>query len=259
MDVKIGASMKWINIILFLLMVLVNGLAGGSTIIGGKNTAEISNAYPTLVTPAGYVFSIWGIIYILLLVFTVYQALPSQQDKDYHQKIGLLFSLSCAANIIWLFLWQYVYLGVSVILMLILLGSLITIYLRLDINRNDSPISEKLAVQLPFSIYLGWITIATIANIAVALVAYNWMGFGVSPETWAIAVILVALVIGLTVTVTRRDVAYPLVIIWALIGISVNQAGNTVIASLTRTSAIIVALAALVVIVLNIRDKITQS
>jgi len=237
-------------------MVVVNGLAGGTTIIGGQNTAQISDAYPTLVTPAGYVFSIWGIIYTLLGVFVVYQALASQRGKDYHQKIGWLFALSCAANIVWLFLWQYVYLGVSVVLMLMLLGSLIMIYLRLDINRNDSPIREKLAVQLPFSVYLGWITIATIANISVALVASNWNGFGVSPETWAMAIIIVALIIAVAVTVTRKDVAYPLVIIWALIGISVNQGGGTVISSLSKTSAIIVALAALVVLILNIRRKV---
>ena len=253
MNTKIGDSMKWINIIAFILMVLVNGLAGGSTIIGGKNTAEISDAYPTLVTPAGYVFSIWGVIYTLLGVFVIYQALPSQRGKDYPQKIGWLFALSCAANIIWLFLWQYVYLGVSVILMFILLGSLIMIYLRLDINRNDSPTREKLAVQLPFSVYLGWITIATIANISVALVASNWMGFGVSPETWAIAVILVALVIAVAVTVTRKDVAYPLVIVWALVGISIKQVETTVVASSTRISAILVALAAIIVLVLSLR------
>jgi benzodiazapine receptor len=252
---KIEPYLRWINIVAFLLMVAVNGLAGGTTILGGKNTAEISDAYPTLVTPAGYVFSIWGIIYTLLGVFVIYQALVSQRGKDYHEKIGWLFTLSCVANIVWIFLWQYVYLGVSVILMLLLLGSLIMIYLRLDINRNDEPIREKLAVQLPFSVYIGWITIATIANISVALVASNWNGFGISPETWAMAIIIVALIIAVAVTLTRKDVAYSLVIIWALVGISVNQGGATVVASLTKISAIIVALAALVVLFLNIRRK----
>jgi benzodiazapine receptor len=252
---KIESHLRWINIVAFLLMVAVNGLAGGTSIIGGKNTAEISDAYPTLVTPAGYVFSIWGIIYTLLGVFVFYQALASQREKEYHQKIGWLFALNCAANIIWLFLWQYVYLGFSVILMLILLGSLIMIYLRLDINRNYSPIREKLAVQLPFSVYLGWITIATIANISVALVASNWNGFGVSPEMWAMAIIIVALIIAVTVALTRKDVAYSLIIIWALVGISVNQGGVTVIASLTKISAIIVAVAVLMVLILNIRRK----
>src|SRR4030066_1403513 len=85
---------RWVNIIAFVLMVIINGLAGSTTTIGGKNTAQISDANPTLITPAGYVFSIWGIIYLLLGIFVIYQALPSQKGKDYQEKIGWLFCLS---------------------------------------------------------------------------------------------------------------------------------------------------------------------
>ena len=97
---------RFVNIVAFIAVVIVNGLAGATSIIGGRNTAQVSNSFPTLITPAGYVFSIWGIIYILLGVFVVYQALPDQQGKGFQSKIGWLFDLSCVLNIVWLFLWQ---------------------------------------------------------------------------------------------------------------------------------------------------------
>ena len=101
-----SSVLKYANIIFFALTVVVNSLAGGTKFIGGQLTAAVSDANPTLITPAGYVFSIWGIIYMLLGVFIVYQALPSQQGKDYQAKIGWLFILSSLINIGWLFLWQ---------------------------------------------------------------------------------------------------------------------------------------------------------
>ena len=122
--------LRWSNIVAFILTVLVNGLAGSTTLLGGVNTAEISDANPTLITPAGYVFSIWGIIYILLAVFVIFQALPSQKEEEYTKKIGWLFVLSSILNIVWIFLWQYQILGVSVILIFLLLATLIAIYLR---------------------------------------------------------------------------------------------------------------------------------
>ena len=114
--------LKWANIIAFISMVLVNALAGSTTLLGGKNTAEISNANLTLITPAGYVFSIWGVIYFLLGVFVIFQALPSENEKKYQGKIGWLFVFSSVINIIWLFLWQFELLAFSVVLMFLLLA-----------------------------------------------------------------------------------------------------------------------------------------
>jgi len=238
-----SALLKWANIVAFVLTVLVNGLAGSTTILGGKNTAQISDAYPTLITPAGYVFSIWGVIYILLGVFVVFQALPSEKGKDYQKRIGWLFVLSSLLNIAWLFLWQFEYLSLSVVLMFLLLASLIAIYLRLDIGKSVVLLREKLAVHAPFSVYLGWITIASIANVAVTLVSVNWDGFGINQETWAILIIVVALLVTLLVVATRRDVAYGLVIIWALVGIALNQSGNPNIVMIAEISAGIAAVA----------------
>jgi len=249
MIAKNPGFLKWINILAFVLMVMVNGLAGSTTILGGKNTAQISDANPTLITPAGYVFSIWGVIYILLGIFVVFQALPSQQGKEFQKKIGWLFILSSVINIVWLFLWQFEYLGFSVILMFLLLATLITIYLRLNIGKSKISLREKLAVHLPFSVYLGWITIASIANVAATLVSVNWDGFGVSPETWAALVIIVALFISVLVLATRKDVAYALVIIWALVGIAVKQSGNQTIVMLTEISAVIIAITAVAMII----------
>lgn len=249
---------KWSNVVAFVLTVMINGLAGSTTLLGGVNTAEISNANPTLITPAGYVFSIWGIIYVLLGVFVVFQVLPSQKEKEYTKKIGWLFVLSSVLNIAWLFLWQHEILSLSVVLMFLLLITLVAIYLRLNIGKSTLPLREKLAVHVPFSVYLGWITIASIANVAVFLVSENWNGFGINPETWATLIVVVALEITFLVIATRRDIAYSLVIIWALIGIAANQSGNPNIVTLTEASAIIILLSLANTILLN-RFKKTMS
>jgi benzodiazapine receptor len=248
--------LRYANIIFFGLTVVVNSLAGGTTLIGGQVTAAVSDANPTLITPAGYVFSIWGVIYMLLGVFVVYQALPSQQGKEYQSKIGWLFVLSSLINIGWLFLWQFEYLSLSVVLMFLLLATLISIYLRLGVGKSAVSLRERLAVQLPFSVYLGWITVASIANVAATLVSIGWDGFGISPETWAILVVAVALTITMLMLFTRKDVAYSLVIIWALVGIGVKQSGNQTIVMLAEISAAIVAVALIsTILVTQIRKK----
>lgn len=219
------------NIAAFIVTLAINGLAN-TTVLNGRTTGQVSDLYPTLVTPAGYVFAIWGIIYALLLAFVVYQALPSQKDKLFQKQIGLIFILSSLLNCIWLFLWQYDFITESVVVMFALLATLIAIYLRLDIGKAKISLKEKLLVHLPFSVYLGWITIAAIANVASALVSINWDGFGLSPEIWAVTVLTVALSITLAVIVKRRDIAYSLVIAWALGGIAIKQnASQTIVAT----------------------------
>ncbi len=230
------------NALAFIATVIVNALAN-TLALNGKTTAEISDLYPTLITPAGYVFSIWGLIYTLLLVFVVFQAFPQQRGKSFLSQISFLFVLSSVLNILWLFLWHYEQINLSVVLMFALLGTLIAIYMRLRIGRSNSPLREKLAVHLPFSVYLGWITVASIANVAVALTAVNWDGWGLGAVTWAVLVIIVALIITLTVIITRRDVAYSLVIVWALVGIIVKQIENQSIVMTAAISAVIILVA----------------
>ena len=123
--------LKWLNIIAFVAVVIVNGLAGSTTLIGGQDTAQVSDNNFTLITPAGYTFAVWGIIYTLLGLFVIYQALPSGKGKT-TEKVGWFFILSCIANICWLFLWQFEFLAVSVVLMFLLFASLLKAYLNLD-------------------------------------------------------------------------------------------------------------------------------
>jgi hypothetical protein len=237
-----SSALKWLNIIAFAAVVVVNGLAGSTTIIGGQDTAQVSNENFTLITPAGYTFAVWGIIYILLGVFAIFQALPSNEGKT-AGKIGWFFILSSAANIAWLFLWQFEFLSLSVVLMFLLFASLLMVYLRLGVGKASVSWHERLAVQVPFSVYLGWITIASIANVAAALVSVGWDGFGIGAETWGILVVMVALLITTLVVLTRRDAAYGLVIIWALVGISASQSGNQNVTLAVQVSAAIVAVA----------------
>ena len=248
--------LRYANIVFFVLTVIMNSLAGSTKIIGGRNTADVSNANSTLITPAGYVFAIWGVIYILLGIFVVYQALPSQKGKEYLNKISWLFILSSIVNIAWLFVWQYEYLSLSVLLIFALLVTLIAIYVRLGIGKSNAILREKLAVHLPFSVYLGWITVASIADVAATLVSYNWNGFGISPSTWAILVVAVALLITMLMLATRKDVAYALVIIWALVGIGVNHNGNQTVVTLTEVASALVAIALVAtVLVSRVRKK----
>ena len=210
------------NIIAFIVTLAVNGLAG-TTVLNGRTTAQVSDLYSNPFTPAGYVFAIWGIIYALLFVFVIYQALLKQKDKPFQKQISALFILSSIFNVVWLFLWQYDYITISIVLMFALLATLTTIYLRLGIGKSNVPLTEKLCVHLPFSVYLGWITVASIANVAAGLVSVGWDGFGLSTEIWAMVAMSIALIVTLIVIVARRDLAYSLVVVWALAGLAIKQ------------------------------------
>lgn len=244
------------NVVAFAATIVVNALAT-TTLLNGRTTAEVSDLYPTLITPAGFTFSIWGVIYILLFVFVVFQLLPRQRENLFHRQIGFLFVLSNIFNITWLFLWQYDYITLSVVLMFGLLASLIAIYLRLNIGKSNAPLREKACVHLPFSVYLGWITVASIANVSTALVSAHWDGFGLGATAWAMIVIVVALIITLAVLTTRRDIAYSLVIIWALVGIIAKQSGNQEVVATAEAGAIIIAISLISVVVISMFKKRT--
>jgi len=243
MSLKKGVFLQSLNVVAFIVTLTVNILAGRTTLLGGKISGEISDLYPTLITPAGYTFAIWGVIYTLLLIFSVYQALPRNREQPFLRQISFLFALSGALNIIWLFLWHYEILSPSVLLMFALLATLIAIYQRLDIGRARVALREKVFVHLPFSVYLGWITVAAITNVAVALTAVGWDGAGIDPMTWAILVTIVALIVTLAVITTRKDAAYSLVLIWALVGIMSNQSENQTVVLTAEVSIAIILIA----------------
>ena len=235
------------NAVAFLAVIVINAIAGSTKLLNGQNTAEVSNTYPTLVTPAGFTFSIWGVIYVLLFVFVVFQLLPRHRQDSFNSQVSYLFILSSIFNIAWLFLWQYDYIAASAPMILALLASLIAIYLRLHVGRSQVSMKEKLSVHLPFSVYLGWITVASIADVAAALVSVNWDGFGVGLTVWALVVIVLALLITLTVLGTRRDIAYGLVVVWALVGIAASQGGHPEVVATAEGGAIVVGISVTVV------------
>ena len=233
---------QFVNVVTFILTVVVNVLANALP-LNGMNSGEISDRFAIYFVPAGYVFSIWSIIYLTLLVFTIYQALPSQRENPRLRNIGYWFALSGLANCAWLFLWHYEFFLFTWIVMLILLVSLIMIYLRLDIGRTMVSLTEQLLVNLPFSIYLGWITVATIANITQVLFYINWNGWGIAPQVWAVIMLVVAVIVGLIMAWARADIAYLLVLAWAFAGIADKQASVELVANAAWISTVFVLVA----------------
>ena len=221
-----------LNLLGFVGTVVVNALANILP-INNITTGELSDLYPNLFVPAGLTFAIWGLIYVLLGVFVIYPLIPSvrrdPQKVDFVQGIGPLFFVSCLANIGWIFAWHYQILPLSLALMLILLGCLLAIYLRLNIGKSEATRAEKYSAHLPFSVYLGWITIATIANLTALLVDINWGRWGLSEQFWAVAVIIVGIAIALSVLFSRKDIFYSLVVDWALLGILLKRLSVTTV------------------------------
>jgi benzodiazapine receptor len=221
--------------------VAINGLANALP-LNGQTTGEISDRFQVYFVPAGYVFSIWGLIYLGLGAFAIYQALPAQRENPRLRHIGYPFALSCVANIFWLFFWHYELFPLTLVAMLALLLLLVTIYLRLGIGRIQVSPAEKWLVHIPFSIYLGWITVATIANVTSLLDYLNWSGWGIGPEIWAVIMLVAGTAIASAVGLTRGDIAYMLVIVWAFVGIAVKHAATPVVATTAWVTAGIVLL-----------------
>jgi hypothetical protein len=216
--------------------ILVNGLANALP-LNGQLTGEISDRFRVYFVPAGYVFAIWGVIYLSLLGFVVYQFLPAQRDHPRLRRIGAWFALSCAANSAWLVLWHYEYFGMTVLVMLVLLASLIVIYLRLDIGRAPVSTLERWLVDVPFGIYLGWVTVATIANVTAALDYLKWDGWGIGAEAWTVIMLAVGAAVGAAMAFTRRDAAYLGVLVWAFAGIGVRQSASPLVATAAWAAA----------------------
>ncbi len=233
---------RQIAVAVSVLVTLVVNILADALPINGQNTGQISDRFNVYFVPAGYVFSIWGVIYLGLIAYAIYQALPSQRENPRLRATGWWIALGGLANSTWIFLWHYNQFPLTLVAMLVLLATLIVTYLRLGIGRTAIPSGEKWAVHLPFSIYLGWITVATVANISDVLDFLQWDRFGVAPEIWMGIVLAAVLVIAALMNFTRRDVAYAAVLLWALAGISVKQAAVPVVVILTWITFGLVAL-----------------
>lgn len=225
--------------------------------LNNKTTGELSDAYPNLFVPAGFTFSIWGIIYSFLIGFVIFQLKVafSKNKIPYHfiSTIGWWFFISCLANAGWIIVWHYQYMMFSLVVMLCIWGSLLMIYQRLNIGMLPIRSPERWLVHIPFSIYLGWITVATIANVTTLLVDLGWGGFGIDPQIWTIIVLIVGVSIGSAMLLRREDIAYGLVIIWAYYGIIAKR---TAIDADAYQAIIITAMVGMVFIGLGILNVI---
>lgn len=243
----VSRSLPFVNIAAFLVVIVMNVLSNALP-LNGRTAGEISDALPSYFTPAGYTFSIWGLIYLGLLAFTVYQALPAQWDRPWLRKIGWLFAASSAANVGWLLAWHYGYYPLSIVLMVALLLTLIAIALRLRLGKPSPTLrfADRLLVHVPFSLYLGWITVATIANVASVAAHLGWDGFGIAGPVWSAIMMLVATVVAGLFLFNRRNLAYAGVLVWALFGIRSAYPGEPVIATTALVAAALIALLAVV-------------
>ena len=217
-------KLRQFAVLVTVLATLVVNVLANALPLNGLNTGQISDRFKVYFVPAGYVFSIWGLIYLGLIAFAIFQALPSQRENPRLRASGWWIALGGLANIAWIFLWHYEQFPLTVIAMLVLLATLIVTYLRLGIGRMAVPAAETWTTRLTFSVYLGWITVATVANVTSLLDYVKWNGFGLAPEIWMSLVLAAVLAIAVLMNFTRRDVAYTLVILWALAGIAVKHA-----------------------------------
>lgn len=221
-------TLQVLNFLFFIIMVTMNGLAVGLP-LNGKSTGELSNKYPNLFVPTGLTFSIWSVIYLLLLIFCIYQvrSLFSRKPEPHLamilNAIGYLFILNATFNALWIVAWHYEILPLSIVIML---GILVTL---IQINKNLKAVQPyisgglKFIIKASFGLYFGWICIATIANMTAILVGYGIMPTGISGQSWACIMILVGSSIGFISTINVRNGYVGLAIIWALIGIIIAR------------------------------------
>ena len=215
MLIKIVAGVAYVA------MVAVNFLAN-SLPINNRSTGAISAAYPNLFAPAGLTFSIWGLIYLMLAGYVLYQFVSfgsegGKKKEGLLKKVNIIFIATSLANISWIFAWHYDFIGLSVLIMAVLLMLLIKIADILRVEKMTS--MEKLIVSTPFSVYFGWITVAAIANFTVFLVSIGWDGFGIADFVWTSIILLVGALIGILRVQKDKNIAYGLVLIWAYLGI----------------------------------------
>lgn len=219
---KSRQPLKYLNLLFYAATLAVNALANILP-FNGLTTGEVSDSYRNLFAPAPITFSIWGVIYLLLGFFVIYQMGWTTSAKRGVSRVtsdlGALFIIASAANMAWIYFWHYQELALTILFMLVLLVSLIGIYLKLRDSRRERSGMQSIIVDLPFSIYLGWVSVATIANFAAFFVSIEWDAFGLSPEVWTVIVMAVAVLLGLLSLYKNRDYAYALVVVWAFVGI----------------------------------------
>ena len=235
---------RWLIIISLVLTLAVNFLAN-TLPINGVMTGEVSDQFPILFVPAGYVFSIWGLIYLALVAFAIYSVTPKGRADARVDGVAGWFTAANLFNAVWIFLWHYQQFPLTLIAMAGLLVSLLAIYTKLRVGLEKRSLADRLLVETPFSIYLGWITVATVANISQVLYVLGWRGAPLSEPVWAVVMLAVATLLGGLMIFLRKEVAYPLVLVWAFVGIWVMQAATPLVAWSALIGAVVLGLLAL--------------
>jgi hypothetical protein len=242
-----------LTLVLFLGVIAVNALANILP-INGYNTGQVSAFYPNAFVPAGFTFSIWGVIYLLLLSYTIgftYYSLKQEQFPKvfaFIKRINNYFLLTCVFNMSWILAWHYLQIELSVVIMLLFLITLIQLFLKSNPMAGALTTTQKFILQSPFIVYLGWISVATIANITALLVAYKWNGFGMTPVYWSAAMILIAIVLAVFMLLKFKAVPFALVVAWALWGIYNAQGpAAPILAKLTKSGIIILCTSSLII------------
>ncbi|MEA4987165.1 MAG: tryptophan-rich sensory protein [Anaerovorax sp.] len=222
MKTRVNFGVRFLVVLTFLLMIVINVLANIIP-INGVTTGEVSDYYANLFSPAAITFSIWGLIYLLLAGYTIYQLFCFRDRKKIEllNKIGLYFSISSLANAMWIFCWHYYKIPLSMLCMIVILICLIIIVS--NIVKFQLTLKEWFFIQLPFSIYFGWITIAIIANMTTLLVYLHWDGFGISEVVWTMIAITLGTIIGIATMLFYKDMAYGFAVLWGFIGILIKQ------------------------------------
>ncbi|WP_224997757.1 hypothetical protein [Cesiribacter sp. SM1] len=213
---------------LSLLITLAVNYTAGTGAISSKSIGDVSDEYPTLLTAAGYAFSIWGLIYLMLVAFTAYQwyAWFKGRNRESLLKAGIWFFMANLANALWVFAWLTENLGLSVLIILFLLFSLTRLVIRLELETWDAPLRIIIFVWWPVCIYLGWIVLATVINISVYLESLGVLANLMAPELWAILVLVLASLIYLFLTWSRNMREAALVGVWGLVAIAYKQWNN---------------------------------
>jgi len=221
----------------------------------GLNIGEVANTIlgGVQITPANYAFAIWGLIYLGLIAYGIYQLQGPQREDPTLRRADWLLIVACLAQIAWVYLFTFQLFWLSVAAMLVILISLIAAYLALDIGQTRASRDRRWLVHTPFSIYLGWISVATIVNVASALYISGWNGWGLSATGWTIVMLLIGAIVGGIVAIQRADVAFTGVFIWAYVAIALRQLSNPNIA-LTAGG---VAIALIVLLLLGRRRRAT--
>jgi translocator protein len=214
--------------------------------IGGVSPAEISDKYPTLITPAGYAFSIWSLIYLGTIAFSIYQLFPANLAR--YRSIRSLYIIACALNCAWIYFWHGDQIAICMILIFALLVSLFAINLQL---RQTKGMGEYWLVKTPFGIYFGWVTAATLVNFSILLVYMEVRLPPASATALAVGSILLAGALGVLVRVKLNNFLYPLAIAWAVTAIAVKQSGHTAIV-VTSAAVVIACLIATLSFVVNL-------